>query len=297
VNQRQIEVFHAVMTTGTASRAAEVLRISQPAVSKAIQELERSVGFALFDRKKGRMVPTPEAQLFESEVEASFIGMAHLRTSAARIRDFGSGEIRITSLSALSTNIVPTALSAFRKKHPLVAITFQTHMSSIVRDLVAAGHFDLGIAADEVDVAGVITRPFMTNRACIALYPGHPLEHLDVITPADLHGQEFIALAPEDTTRMEVDRIFARESVQPRIVLETPFSTTVCAMVQAKLGCGLIQPLTAEMYVNHGVILKPFKPEVHFRALLLFPPNRRPSRILQDYIAELHRAVSKVSVT
>jgi len=295
MNQRQIEVFHAVMTAGTASRAAEVLRISQPAVSKAIQELERSVGFALFERIKGRMVPTPEGQLFQREVEASFLGMAHLRSIAARIRDFGSGEIRLASLSALSTNIVPLALRRFRDRHPQVAITLQAQLSSTIRDLVASGQFDLGIAADEVDVTGVVARPFMTCRASIAVYPGHRLEGARSITATDLHGEEFIALAPQDTTRMEADSIFAAAQVQPRIVLETPFSSTVCAMVRAKLGCGLVNPLTAEIYLNNGLILKPFEPAVHFRTLLLFPLNPRPSRILQDCVEELDRAVAELS--
>src|SRR6266508_1297060 len=102
VNQRPIAAFHAVMINGTASRAAEVLRISQPAVSKAVQELERSIGFPLFDRVKGRMLPTPEAHLLHKEVEASFVSMARLRSSAARIRDFGTGEVRLASLSAFS---------------------------------------------------------------------------------------------------------------------------------------------------------------------------------------------------
>jgi Transcriptional regulator len=295
MNQRQIDVFHAVMTAGTASRAAEFLRISQPAVSKAIQELERSIGFPLFDRIKGRMVPTPEGRLFQREVEASFLGMARLRTAAARIRDFGSGEIRIASLSALSTNIVPRALCQFRNRHPQVAITLQAHLSSTIRDLIASGQFDLGIAADEVDVTGVIARPFMTCRACLAVYPGHRLENVDVVKPSHLQGEEFIALAPEDTTRREADAILAAANVQTRVVLETPFSSTVCSMVQAKLGCGLVNPLTAEVYLNNGLILKPFVPAVHFRTLLLFPLTPRPSQILQDCIEELDKIALDVS--
>lgn len=292
MNQRHIEVFNAVMTNGTTSRAAEVLRISQPAVSKAIQELERSIGFALFDRVRGRIIPTPEAQLFQREVEASFTGMSHLRSAAARIRDFGSGEIRIACLSALSTNIVPLALRAFRDRHPQVAITMQARMSSVVRDLIAAGQFDLGIAADEIDVTGVDARPFTNYPAIVALYPGHPLETVDVVQPGDLHGQEFIALAPEDTTRREADRIFADAAVQPRMVLETPFSSTICAMVRARHGCGLVHPLTAEIFRNQGLILKPFQPTIHFRTLMLLPPSRRPSRILQDCIDELNKVAA-----
>ena len=75
------------------------------------------------------MVPTVEARLFFREVEGAFSGLTHLKAAAARIRDFGSGEIRIASLSALSTNIMPRALRNFQKRHPDVAITFQARMN------------------------------------------------------------------------------------------------------------------------------------------------------------------------
>ncbi|MEK1928736.1 MAG: LysR substrate-binding domain-containing protein [Pararhizobium sp.] len=286
MNLRQIEVFHAVVTNGTASKAADVLRISQPAVSKAVMELERQVGFELFDRSSGRMTPTPEAQLFFREVDASFSGLSYLRSAAARIRDFGSGEIRVASLSALSTNIVPKVLKAFQDRHPRVAITYQARTSSMVKDLVASGQFDIGVAADEIDLAGVESLPFANYRAAIALPGGHPLESLDVITPSDLDGQRFIALAPEDTTRHEADRIFDQEGVKPLIVLETPYSTTVCAMVHAGLGCGLMNPLTAEPFLGTKLSIRPFEPAIHFRTLLLLPPNRRASRVVSDCIDE-----------
>lgn len=69
MNLRQVEVFRAVFTTGTTARAAEVLHVSQPAVSKTIQEMERAIGFDLFHRVKGRLQPTAEGQLFFREVE------------------------------------------------------------------------------------------------------------------------------------------------------------------------------------------------------------------------------------
>lgn len=287
MNIRHLEVFHAVMTNGTASRAAEVLRISQPAVSKGIQELERILGFDLFHRIKGRMMPTAEGQLFFREVEGSFSGLIHLRSAAARIRDFGSGEIRVASLSALSTNVMPKALRAFQALHPNVAITFQARMSSIVKDLVAGGQFDVGLAADEIDVTGVEARPFARYRVAIAMPAGHPLEARQTIEPSDLDGQNFIALSPEDTTRREADIIFAEQGIKPKMMLETPYSTTICAMVQAGLGVGMVNPMTAEPYIGNGLSLRPFAAAVHFRTLMLLPPNRRPSRIVSDFIEEL----------
>lgn len=296
MNQRQIEVFHSVMLNQTASRAAEVLRISQPAVSKGIQELERSVGFALFDRIKGRMVPTPEGQLLFREVSQSFIGMAQLRNAAARIRDFGTGELRIASLSALSTTLLPMALRGFQLQHPDVAITYQARMSSEVRELMATGQFDLGLAADEVDTTAVDAKPFAKVRAMLAVPPGHPLADKREVRPKDLHGVPFIALAPEDTTRRETDDILRAQGVQPRLVLETPFSITVCAMALAGLGCGLVNPLTARGFVQQGLVLRPFLPAVHFRTLMLFPTSRRPSRIVRDCVAHLQQAARELDM-
>ncbi len=263
------------------------MRISQPAVSKAIQELERGLGFALFERTKGRMVPTPEAQLFFREVESMFNGLERLRGAAARIRDFGSGEIRIAALSALSTNLIPRALSAFRARRPNVAVTLQTPMSAVVRDLVAAGQFDVGLAADEIDATGVDVRPFATFRAMVALPSGHKLESHPVIEPEDLDEESFIALSPEDTTRRQADQVFRAAGSSPKVVVETPYSTTICAMVAEGLGVGLVNRLTARPFEGRGLSLRPFSKGVHFRTLMLLPFNKSPSHVVADFIQEL----------
>lgn len=171
---RLIEAFHAVMTWGTTARAAEVLRISQPAVSKAIMALERTVGFRIFDREKGRLVPTAEGRLFYREVEISFAGIARLRSAAARIRDYGTGEVRLGCLSAFSTNLVPKAIARFRRSHPDVSVTLVVASSSVLRDQVAANHLDLAVTADEIDQTGVDAAPFAEIDAMIAVPPGHP---------------------------------------------------------------------------------------------------------------------------
>ncbi len=297
MNLRQVEVFQAIMMNGTASRAAEVLRISQPAVSKAIQELERQIGFLLFHREKRRMIPTSEARLFFQEVQNSFTGLVHLRSAAARIRDFGSGEIRLVSLSALSTNLVPRALRAFQLRHPNVMITFQARMSSMVKDLVASGQFDLGLAADEIDVTGVDASLFYRQRLVIAMPEDHPLTASSVVRVEDLHGQNFITLAPEDTSRRALEIILDQRGVKPKIVLETPYSTTVCAMVQAGLGCGMISPLTAEPFLGRNLTWRPFEPAIHARTLLILPPDKKPSRIVADCIEELKRAARQLTST
>lgn len=285
---RQIETYQAVMTFGTTSKAAEVLGMSQPAVSKAIMTLERSIGFKLFDREKGRLTPSAEGQLFYREVQASLAGIAKLRSSAARIRDYGSGDIRVACLSAFSTNVTPRAIAKFRKRHPDIAVTLTVAASSVIRDMVAANQVDIAITADEVETTGIEVTPFVDVPAAIALPPHHPLVGKEVIGPEDLDKVDFVALAPEDTTRQEAEAIFTQHGVAPRVAVETAYSSVVCALVIEGIGCGIVDPVTAVGYMERGLIIRPFVPSIHFRTLLLFPPRKKP-RLVQE-LADILRA-------
>jgi DNA-binding transcriptional LysR family regulator len=176
-----------------------------------------------------------------------------------------------------------------------VAISFQVQSSSRLRDTVAAGECDMAITSDEVDVTGTISEPFIDTVAEIALYPGHPLADRKVVHVSDLDRLEFVALAPEDTTRQEADSHFRAAGVAPQVVVETPFSTTVCALVLAGLGCGIVDPVTATGFRERGLILRPLLPDIQFRTLLLFPPQRQISGNVRSFLTALrHEGLSAI---
>lgn len=283
MNFRQIEAFRAVMVTGSASRAADLLQISQPAISRSILELEKTTGFALFDRVRGRLVPTAEGQLFFRDVETTFQGLDRLRISAARIRDFGTGDIRIASLAAMGSTLVPHALRLFRQKHPSIAVTLQVASSSTVRELVVSSRFDVGLAADEIDVAELEHQLFATPKAVCAMPAGHRLCSRKVVKPEDLHEEDFIALSPEDTVRRKLTQIFEGSNVRPKVIAETPNSSTVCALAMEGLGVGLVNPYSTDGYAQRGVVFRPFSAAVHFRTLLIYRPDLPKSRIVRDF--------------
>lgn len=285
MNFRLLEAFHAVMISGSASRAAELLQVTQPAVSRAIADLERSAGFALFDRVRGRLVATPEGKLFFADVSRSFAGLDRLRMAAARIRDYGSGHLRVASLAALGSTLVPRAIRAFRVRHPDIAITLQVTSSAQVRDLVVNGPFGLGLAADEVDLSGVDHRLFSSARALCAMAPGHALAHRRVIQAADLDGLAFVALSPDDQARARMFEVFGQAGVRPRVVVETPFAATVCALALEGVGVGLVNPGATEGFAARGLVLKPFEPAVHFRTFLLFRPDAQKAVLIKHFTA------------
>ncbi|WP_332693122.1 LysR substrate-binding domain-containing protein [Bosea sp. (in: a-proteobacteria)] len=284
MNSRQLEIFAAVMKAGTISRAAELLGITQPGVSRTIAELERSVGFLLFDRVRNRIIATPEARLFYAQVQASFLGMDTLRATAARIRDHGTGQLRIGSLSALGSSLVPKAVRRFREKRPDIAVTLMVLPSRDVRDGVASGAFDIGLAADEIDVSGVLHQPFVQPRVLCALPLGHPLAEKEIIGPLDLHGIAFVAYVPEDRARQRLDRIFTEAGAQPDIVVETIYAATVCALVAEGVGVGLVSPYAVAGADPTRLVLRPFEPAVHSKSLLILPLDRPKSQLVRDFI-------------
>lgn len=284
MNNRQIEVFAAVMKAGTISRAAELLGVAQPGVSRTIAELERAVGFALFDRIRNRIVPTPEGRLFFREIEASFRGMDTLRAMAARIRDQGAGQLRIASLSALGSSLVPRAIRRFRELKPEIGVTLMVLPSRDVRDGVAAGIFDVGLAADEIDVTGVLHQPFVQPRVLCAMPLGYRLCEREAIGPHDLDGEAFVAYVPEDRARQRLDLIFAEAGVRPRIVVETIYAATVCALVAEGVGVGLVSPYAVAGADPTRLVLRPFSPAVHSKSLLILPLDRPKSQLVRDFI-------------
>ena len=278
------------MVSGSASRAADLLQITQPAVSRAIGDLEQALAFPLFSRLRGRLVPTPEGQLFFRDVTASFVGLDRLRSSAARIRDFGSGALRIASLAALGSTLVPDAIRAFREQNGKTAITLQILGSAAVRNLVADGQFDIGLAANEVDLTGVDHQLFGAFRALIAIPPGHELAGRRVIRPADLDRLRFIALAPEDRTRIALDAVLLDAGATPEIVVETPYSHTACALALAGIGVALVNPAATDGYRERGLVLLPFEPRLTFTSYLLFPPDAQKSRLVRQFAHTLAEA-------
>lgn len=295
MNLRDIDVFHAIITSGGAGAAAGLLDTSQPAISRSLAKLEAELGFKLFDRIRGRLVPTREALLFHAEVKANLVGLDRLKLRAAQIKEVGAGTIRVASLSALGHGLVPRAITAFSRKHPQVRISYQVRTSNVVRDLVASGSFDIGLAADEIDTNGVLHSVFTTPRAVCVMPRGHHLASRDVIYPGDLSHEGFLALAPEDTVRLAMDRIFAEHGVQPRILVETPYGVTIAILAAQGLGVGLVNPFIIADQMIGGIEVRPFEPAVHFRALLLKPPDGVNSILVSAFTTELYAARNEFS--
>jgi len=115
LSHRQLALFRSVMLHGNLSRAAEAVNSSQPTLSRELARLEQVLGFALFDRVRGRLRPTDRALVLLQEVERSFIGLEQIAQRARELRTLSSARLRLACLPALAHALVPHALLALAR--------------------------------------------------------------------------------------------------------------------------------------------------------------------------------------
>lgn len=279
---RHIEVFRAVMLARSMTGAANMLYVTQSAVSKIIRELEDQLGFVLFTRRKGGLIPSPEAISLFAEVERVFLGLDKIVRTGERIRSKRQGQLRIVTMPALSTFFLQGVVRAFHKECPDVSISLETYNSREIADLVASGQFDLGYAMTPIDDAqNVVCRVMRINCVCV-LPAGHRLSAKEVIDVSDFAGEHFISLASGNTTRLKIDAMFKNENVAREMLIEAAWSAAVIGLVANELGLSIIDPFTAQVATIVGCVVRPLGQQVEFSFAEL-----RPRQGTENTIAEL----------
>ncbi len=292
---RQVEAFRAVMIAGTTTGAAEILFISQPAVSRLLADFEEAVQVPLFERHKKRLLPTPEAMILFEEVEKSFVGIEKLARTAEELRSFHRGTLRIVSMPALAQGFMPRVVHDFMRDHKGVAVTLQVRSSQQVADWISTQHFDIGISAISVSDPAIEVQPLSESQLVCILPPGHPLAERDCIRPQDLQDEMFVSLGTEQSVRYKVDEVFEQARVSRQLMFDTQVSHVACSFVLAGTGVSLVDPMTALQFVPQGLVAKRFEPGISFRYNIIYPATRSRSRLAVEFTELLRRELARAA--
>ncbi|WP_313632069.1 LysR substrate-binding domain-containing protein [Massilia timonae] len=271
---RDIEIFRTVMTSGSATRAAKVLGLSQPAVSMALRRLEERAGLELFQRPGGKLQPNQQAQALLAEVQRHFVGMDVIEQRIRSLKQFGAGRVRIAAFPGLGTGFVPRVLADLAAAGTRSMVSLQVMGSQDVRSQVLRDEVELGIAAQDISTAGVEHALFAHYFGVVALPPGHPLARSSMVTPKQLARHPFVALHPDDAVSQRLDAILHAHGLQLQTVVETSYTFSLCELVRNRIGVALVNPVTAVDYLNAGLVFRPFSERLEFTALTMWPAGR-----------------------
>ncbi|AHG19262.1 transcriptional regulator [Chania multitudinisentens RB-25] len=294
ITLRQIEVFHAVMTTGNVTEAAALLQTSQPTVSRELARFEKLIQLQLFDRVRGRLYPTVQGLRLFEEVQRSYYGLDRIKNAAVGIRQFQQAQLSIACLLVFSQSLLPAVCKSFIDRYPEVNFSVLPQESPLLEEWLSAQRHDLGLTENTLTPAGTERITLMTMNEVCVLPAGHRLLVKKVLTPQDFSGENFISLSSTDSYRQLLDSLFHEQGINRRMVLETHSASSVCAMVKAGVGVSIINPLTALDYANHGVHVRPFSVEVPFTVSLIRPLHRPSSALVATFMRHLQQQVEQL---
>jgi DNA-binding transcriptional LysR family regulator len=274
LTHRHIEVFRALMTAGSVTKAAEMLFTSQPTVSRELARMEQSIGFALFERTGGRLRPTLSALTLFDEIKRAYIGLERVASTAASLREFQGGQLSIIALPAFSHSILPGASKRFHDAQPGVSLSIATQESPFLEEWLSAQRYDLGLTEHGAPPPGTRLTPLLEVDEVCVLPERHPLLKKRVIELKDFADQAFISLSPSDPYRLQIDEAFVQAGIARRQLIETPTAVSVCSFVRQGLGIAIVNPLTAVDFAGRYLHIRPLAVSLPFRVSVIHPEHR-----------------------
>ncbi len=267
---KQIEAFQAVMATGSVTRAAAHLGVSQPAISRMIADLEGSIGFALFARTSRQLVPTIRARTLQVEVERAFLGLKHLEVIADALREHGEGQLRLAVVPSLVPIISSRLLAPFAKLYPTASLSIEVVATLNALDWLTIRQCDIGITFEIMSGRGFdIRRIGQTEAACV-LPAGHALARRgEPVRPKDLAGETFISYMTDSGFRGDLDRALAQAGVAFDRRFDVRTTAAACELVAA-LGAVTVVPTPGpQLAADRRLAMLPFVPRLSSDVILV----------------------------
>jgi len=257
LNLRQIEVFRAVMITGTIRGASELLFVSQPAVSRLLSHMEQRIGFPLFQRIRGRLHATLEARKLFHEVENVYEGVQRVSDMARDMFEHQEGILNLVASPSIGQMLMPAAIAEYRRDHPQVKLTFQylTHLPLTERLLKRQA--DLGVTILPLQHPNLELAQIGATRMVCIFPRGHALAGRETLDAADLLPHPLIAYERNSPFGQMVHGWFEAQGHTAKAVVEVGSPQNACALVQAGAGIALVDEFSARSWPGSRFVARP----------------------------------------
>jgi DNA-binding transcriptional LysR family regulator len=253
-------LFLAVVEHGGFTRAAQAVRISQPALSQAIAELEAELRGPLFHRLGGKVTLTDAGTALVGPARAVLREIDAARQVAAEVNQLSRGRLDLSALPTLSTDPLPALLGAFRRAHP--AITVHIVSPGDPDDLteqVRSGAAEVGITDASRAADGLAVAP-LCRQQLIAVLPPGSVQPERPLRPPDLADVPLIVTPPGSSGRGLLDAALGRTGIRPVIAIETSQREAILPLVLAGAGAAVMPEALAALAAAQGAVPVPFEP-------------------------------------
>ena len=281
---RQIDAFQTLITSGTVTKTAALLEVSQPAVSRLIADLEKTAGFKLFNRSGRELEPTLEGRLFAEEVAQSMSGLKRIEQAAQNIRDFNHVKLRLVSTPPFASTLAPVLIKKFSKRHPNVHVCLEVQSDDERIEWMVLKNQDFGIAVSTGRNRNIAAHELLCTEAVCILPVSHRLAGNKSVSPEDLVGEIFVSYFEGSLFKSDIDKAFNVAKVRRLTRYEGKTTGAIIGMVGAGLGVSIISSGFGAGSFDQRCTTVPFIPQISYTAELLWSTQRGLSTIQSEFL-------------
>jgi LysR family hydrogen peroxide-inducible transcriptional activator len=249
----QLSYFVEAARQRNFTRAAERLRIAQPALSQQMRRLEEELGTPLFVRGRKQTILTPAGEAFHGQALALLSLAENARQVVAEVAQLRRGRLMIASIPTLSSCWLPPIIQRFRRQHPFIELVLREESSEDVAELVESGAVELGFLQLPVNRTTFDLQELFTEPFVVLVPPQHPLAGRRGVRLAQLAGEPFISY--KGKARNVALEACRNAGFEPRIACESGELETVRALVHAGLGVAILPKMAVATHINKATIL------------------------------------------
>ena len=274
---RQLEVFCTLMRCGTVTGAAATLNISQPALSQILHHMEDQLGFKLFNRVRGRLAPTQEAEELYSHAEHIYAEFDALRRRTVDMRHGRTGLVRLAASAPPAMSIVPRALTLFRKAHPEIVVRSLIAPQLSIVEMLRNGEVSLGVTMNNLPHPGVHAETVGRATLVCVVATEHRLAALERVRFADIRDETLISYRADTLPGRLLAASGEAEDFSYAPAIEIDLSITALPYVRDGLGVAIVDGLLPWEQFN-GVVTRPFEPRIEVPIAILTSNDRALSK-------------------
>ena len=291
LNLRQIEVFHAIMITGSLSAAGRLLHVSQPAISRTLAAIELRLGFSLFERFKGRLHPTEEARKMFEEVETIQQGVGRLNQMAVGMALHNAGQISVVSSPSFGEWLIPETTERFLKRNPGVQMQYRPLAMDVLLPQLLLGHADVAISTFRPEHPNLITSELRQGEILCVLPSEHKLAYQPVIEANMLTHERLVGYEPDTPLRRALSPFWAALGQEVRPMVEVRSAQTACSFVRSGVGIALVD--SYGLMPGPGIVIRRIKPSIDLSIHITHSRIQPPSSVSKAFVTQFLQTVKR----
>lgn len=296
IDLRALRAFRSIVRTGTVTAAGRELGLTQPATSRLLGQFERDIGFELFHRDRGRLVPTADALLLFEEVELALGSVGYVQDLIDNIETFRVGRLRLVAPPSFSEGVLPEIVAAFLARFPDVNLSIDSRSVETAKTMIATRAVDAGFVKMPIDRPDLAGEVIVSSESVCVLPRNHRLAGEAELDPRRLQGEPLILLGLGRRSRAQIETAFAESGVIPRVRIDTHTIGSACALAARGVGVAVVNGLLARSYLREGLVARPFRPELRHEYAFVTAANPGPTRLAREFLIETRAWLARVGL-